>query len=613
MALINLQGWQEFIMQMFTRLFVSIWKLLSHHGKINVVKDKILYSRFSANKVPELATLSKTFGHECIDKMSKVLKKNGDFDCIINGYYSLYGKTSSCGQKSLTLSQLIEDSKKLGACFYNKVGLRKGDVVHLLLPNCTNYQSFAFGAWMCEAIVSAADPGVSPKVLKSQLEDFEDTIKVIVCYQESRDVTFKVLKELGILGKVKVIVLKKACPEEKDDPPIFAEGFEFYEDFIGNTEDLLEPPSEPKCQDEDVFLILWSSGTTGIPKGIQLKIQLARALLDRYKLKLTLLSTTCMFHVGGFLAYFNLLNVKSASVFNHGPDIDTEDTCEILYQEVDKFKPKMMMFGSHHFILMSKKPPKDKNLDVSSVHFALPMGSTVPTTLFDDLKTSFQNLISVVHIYGMTEVSGVAAISFDPKAGMGSIGPGVALKIVNPETQELCDANEVGEILIKVPILMKGYLNRPEANEEVFGQDGYYHTGDLGSYDQAGRLTFEGRHKDLIKYKNIHLYPNEIENIINAHPDVVDVAVFGRPEPSVQELVTAIVVKKPNSNVTEQEIIDLVTESVTEDAKKLRGGVVFANHLPKNPQGKLLRRKLMETYENVQRNKELSRQSSTGA
>ena len=87
-----------------------------------------------------------------VERMSRVLEKNGDFDCLINGYYNLYGKTKSCGRKSQTLSQLIEDSRKLGACFYNKVGLRKGDYVHILLPNCTDYHSIAIGAWMCEAI-----------------------------------------------------------------------------------------------------------------------------------------------------------------------------------------------------------------------------------------------------------------------------------------------------------------------------------------------------------------------------------------------------------------------------------------------------------------------------
>ena len=101
----------------------------------------------------------------------------------------------------------------LGSCLYNKAGLRKGDIVHLLIPNCTDYHCFAFGSWICEAVVSAADPGVSVEVLKVQLEDLKDT-KVIVCYQESRKVTLKALQEIGKLGSIKVIVLEKACPDK---------------------------------------------------------------------------------------------------------------------------------------------------------------------------------------------------------------------------------------------------------------------------------------------------------------------------------------------------------------------------------------------------------------
>ena len=135
---------------------------------------------------------------------------------------------------------------------------------------------------------------------------------------------------------------------------------------------------------------------------------------------------------------------------------------------------------------------------------------------------------------------------------MGSVAPGMAIKIVNLETNESCGPNQVGEIKVKSPITMKSYLNRPKENIKFFDQDGFVHTGDLGSYNETGKLTFEGRLKELIKYKNIHVYPLEIENVICSHPDVVDVGVFGRPKPSVQELVTAIVVKTPNSSVTEQ-------------------------------------------------------------
>lgn len=108
-------------------------------------------------------------------------------------------------------------------------------------------------------------------------------------------------------------------------------------------------------------------------------------------------------------------------------------------------------------------------------------------------------------------------------------------------------------------------------------------------------LKYEGRHKELIKYKNYHLYPIEIENVICKHPDVIEAGVFGKQEPTVQELVTAVVVKLPNSSVSEQDIIDLVASEV-DDAKRLRGGVIFVDKLPKNPVGKIQRKKIAQLY-----------------
>ena len=130
----------------------------------------------------------------------------------------------------------------------------------------------------------------------------------------------------------------------------------------------------------------------------------------------------------------------------------------------------------------------------------------------------------------------------------------------------------------------------------LFLGDGYIHTGDLASYSKNGLFKYEGRLKELIKYKNYHLYPLEIENVICQHPDVIEAAVFGRPEPTVQELVTAVVVKAPNSSLSEQEILALVDKEV-DDSKRLRGGVIFVKSLPKNPVGKIQRKKLIELFE----------------
>ena len=116
-----------------------------------------------------------------------------------------------------------------------------------------------------------------------------------------------------------------------------------------------------------------------------------------------------------------------------------------------------------------------------------------------------------------------------------------AVKIIDPDTGVAVGPNVVGEITYKSDYPMLGYLNHPEENKKFFGKDRFLHSGDLGHYDEAGNMYFDGRLKELIKYKNFHLYPNELEEIMLRVDGVEDAAVFGRPEPSVQELVTALV------------------------------------------------------------------------
>ena len=109
-------------------------------------------------------------------------------------------------------------------------------------------------------------------------------------------------------------------------------------------------------------------------------------------LKFTMLTTTCFFHAGGFNSPFRIMLSRVTIVFNHGGDIDNGDTSEIIYKEVDQFKPVYMICGSHHMVLLSKQKPKNKTLDLRSVWFVLPMGSTVPNTLYEDLKHSLTSL-----------------------------------------------------------------------------------------------------------------------------------------------------------------------------------------------------------------------------
>lgn len=177
-------------------------------------------------------------------------------------------------------------------------------------------------------------------------------------------------------------------------------------------------------------------------------------------------------------------------------------------------------------------------------------------------------------------------------ANLGALLNGREVKIVDPDSLEIKGPHEIGEIWAKTPVTTIGYLNRPELNKDSFADRGFFRTGDLGFYDEDGILYFHDRLKDLIKYKNNHVYPGDIESLIQVHPDVVEVAVYGHPEPTVQELISAVVVTVPGSSLTKKDIQDLVERADVEDYKLIRGPIKFVNALPRNPQGKILRRDL---------------------
>ena len=201
---------------------------------------------------------------------------------------------------------------------------------------------------------------------------------------------------------------------------------------------------------------------------------------------------------------------------------------------------------------------------------------------------------AILGYYGMTEV-GTISTSMTP-TNLGCLAPGVQVKIVD-ENNVLLKSFETGEIMAKTPTLMNGYLNCPDDNERFFDDpqnDGFVRTGDLGYYDANGVLYYQGRIKELIKYQNCHISPKEIEEVALTHSGVADVGIYGRPDPIVQELVCAAIVKSPEgAKLTEDQVANYINERV-DSFKQVRGGVKFVDSLEnfRNPQGKLIRAKL---------------------
>ena len=263
----------------------------------------------------------------------------------------------------------------------------------------------------------------------------------------------------------------------------------------------------------------------------------------------------------------------------------------LILNAAEKASPDSLLCGTHHAVQLAGMDPQLIN-PASSVKIVWPLGANVYDGIFEDLRGKFPNLMFVGNLLAMSEVMTPVAVSFNQKNLGGLFSTVDALKFVNPETGEAVGPYAVGEFAVKVSFsVMLGYLNHEEENDHFFGKDGFLYLGDFGHYDENGVIYFDGRKKDLIKYKNTHLYPRELEDLIMKHPDVEDVAVFGNPEPSVHELVTAVVVLANGSKVMAEEIIRQVEENV-DDSRKLRGGVFVVDIIPRNPQGKILRRYL---------------------
>jgi len=187
----------------------------------------------------------------------------------------------------------------------------------------------------------------------------------------------------------------------------------------------------------------------------------------------------------------------------------------------------------------------------------------------------------------------------------GSVGvlmPNMIAKVVDIETGKVLNHNQSGELCFKGPLVMKGYLNNQKATEETIDKDGWLHTGDIGYFDEDKHLYVIDRLKELIKYNGLQVAPAELESHLLKHPDIADVAVIGVPDQRAGEVPRAYIVVKPGRNVSPQAVHTYLEDKVA-PYKRLRGGVIFRDSIPKSTSGKILRRVLRNEIVNEAKSK----------
>jgi malonyl-CoA/methylmalonyl-CoA synthetase len=344
---------------------------------------------------------------------------------------------------------------------------------------------------------------------------------------------------------------------------------------------------------DDLAAILYTSGTTGRSKGAMLSHENlasnARTLKDcwRFTGNDVLLHALPIFHTHGLFVATNVILFSGASML-FLPKLDPDAMFRLMPKAT-----AMMGVPTFYVRLL-----QDKRLTQDAVqHMRLFISGSAPLLADTHREWSQRTGHAILERYGMTETNMNTSNPYEGDRVAGTVGfplPDVALRIVNPETGQSLGQGDIGMIEVKGPNVFKGYWRNPEKTREEFRPDGFFITGDLGKIDERGYVHIVGRGKDLIITGGYNVYPKEVETEIDAMPGVLESAVIGVPHKDFGEGVTAVVVRKPGSDLDGAVILKTLEERLARF--KLPKRVIVVDDLPRNTMGKVQKNVLRATY-----------------
>ncbi|XP_052756704.1 uncharacterized protein LOC113519634 [Galleria mellonella] len=501
------------------------------------------------------------------------LKKGGNEIALVSAETS----------ESVTYRELLENSVSV-AVELQKLGLKKGDLVSLSCENRFEFVPAALGVIFSGGILSTWNITYSTGELVHLLHItkpkfiFVSPITALNIQESCKEVPYDI--KLILFGEDEVI------------PALM------YNNLIKlkvNVDDFTLTDVNGK---EDPVAVMCSSGTTGLPKGVMLThvnfltlTQHMRFYYDASKLKgkhdiINALSLIPWFHAYGFITTMATIAMHKKIVF-----LIRFDEKQFL-ETIQNYKINATTIVPPLAVFLAKHPLVPK-YDLSSLNEvwcgAAPLSSEIQRAISKRTGLNF-----IKQGYGLTEVTMACCVDLTGGEKIGSCGtpaPGMKIKVLDIESGQKLGPGKEGELWIKSPLTMKGYMGDKAASEALFDSEGYVRTGDIGYYDKDGFFYIVDRLKELIKYKGFQVAPAEIEALLLQHKGVAECGVIGKPDELAGELPLAFVVRQPGSNVSEEELVKYIASKVS-PAKHLRGGVIFIDEIPKNQSGKILRREL---------------------
>ncbi|MCB0414222.1 MAG: AMP-binding protein [Bdellovibrionales bacterium] len=524
-------------------------------------------------------------------------------DLIEESFLKFSNKTSySCMGKDYTFSEIDEMSKNFASFLQNQFGLVKGDRIAIQMPNILQYPVALFGALRAGLIVVNTNPLYTAREMKHQFNDSGAKAIVILAnfahqleeIMKETSIENVVITELGdLLGFPKSLVVNNVVKYVKKMVPKYKikQAFSFDQALkIGADHSFQKQQILP----EDLAFLQYTGGTTGVAKGAMLTnrniianmLQIAAWLSPNLKERDPVICTPLpLYHVFSLtvncmaMMYFGAKNLLIPN------PRDMAGFIKVLKQE------KVHIFtGVNTLYNGLLNQPDFKDIDFSEWQICVAGAMALQSNVSE--RWEQVTGLRIAEGYGLTETSPVASVNpIDGTARVGFIGlpvPSTSIKLMNQEGQE-CQPGEPGEIWISGPQVMKGYWQKPEDSNEVLTEDGWFKSGDIAVADDDGYFKIVDRKKDMILVSGFNVYPNEVEDVVATHPDVVEVAAIGVPDEKSGEAVKIFVVSK-NKDLTAKQLIQHCREGLT--GYKIPKYVEFREDLPKTNVGKILRREL---------------------